>query len=156
MSCLRLGILATGALCAVVGCVTLCAAAQAGVPESPAAAQVRALEYKWADAEKRKDIFALDAFIDNALVFVDYDGNFLSKAAYLTKIRVAQAGVLEIAIESMNVHAFGTTVVVIGIYHEKGMDGGKLYLRRRRFLNTWAFKNGSWVCIAAAAMPLQR
>src|SRR5882724_3133825 len=103
MTRLRFGRSVVGTLLAVMGCVAPRASAQADAAESAAASQVRALEYKWADSEKRKDNVALDALFDNALVFVDYDGSLLSKAAYLTKIR-AQAGVLEVAMDSMTVH----------------------------------------------------
>jgi ketosteroid isomerase-like protein len=153
MARLLFGRLVVGTLLAVAGGAAVRCAAQTN---GPAAAQVRALEYKWADAEARKDNLTLDALFDNALIFVEYDGTLLSKAAYLTKIRMAQPGVVEVATESMTVYTFGTTAVVIGIYHEKGVDEGRAYLRRRRFLDTWAYKNGKWVCIAAAAMPLQR
>src|ERR1700685_1623492 len=121
------GPLVIGTLSAVMGCGAPRAAAQTDGRESAAAAQVRALEYKWADAEGHKDNLTLDALFDNALIFVEYDGTLLSKAEYLTKIRMAQAGVVEIATESMTVYTFGTTVVVIGVYHEKGVDGGKAY-----------------------------
>jgi ketosteroid isomerase-like protein len=144
-------------LALVVACAaSRLTAAQGTDSVSGAASHVRALEYKWAEAQARKDNRALDALFDNALVFVEYDGTLLSKAAYLTKVRMAGPTLQEVATESMSVHTFGNTVIVVGIYHEKGVEDGHAYLHRRRFVDTWEYKMGNWVCIAAAAMPMQR
>jgi hypothetical protein len=33
---------------------------------------------------------------------------------------------------------------------------GKPYQRDGRFIDTWAFKKGAWVCVAAQATPILR
>jgi ketosteroid isomerase-like protein len=119
--------------------------------DSSAAAKFRQLETARFEAQRRGDNVALDAMFDNALVWIDPDGVQLTKFEYLAKLRLARAKVLEIEPESMTVHAFGNTVVVLGIYHEKGVKDGRRYVQRARFINTWAFRNGKWMCIAAAA-----
>ena len=37
--------------------------------------------------------------------------------------------------------------------HVKGVEGGKSYSRRERFVDTWLLKHGSWVCIGTDATP---
>jgi hypothetical protein len=36
----------------------------------------------------------------------------------------------------------------------KGVEGGKAYTRRERFVDTWMLKNGTWVCIGTDATPV--
>ena len=139
------GVCATGLLCA----------GQGGGAENGAASVVRALEHKRAEAEVRKDNSALDAMFDNALVAIEDDGALLSKAEYLARIRLAGSTLLEVAVESMTVRSFGSgTVIVDRTYREKRAQDGKVSLQRRRSIDTWVFKAGHWVCIAAANRPL--
>lgn len=88
---------------------------------------------------------------DNALIWVDPDGVQLTKADYLVNLRLASTNVLETGPASMTVHVLGDAAVVFGIYQVRGVKGGRPYLQRARFINTWALKNGKWVCIAATA-----
>ena len=119
--------------------------------DSGEVAKIRELEYAKFDAQRRKDNATLDAMFDNGLVWVEPDGVQLSKAAYLANVRVASAKVLEIGPASMIVHVLGSTAVVAGIYRERGVKDGRLYVLRARFIDTWALKNGKWVCIAVTA-----
>lgn len=118
---------------------------------SGVADKVRDLEYARFDAQHRKDNLALDAMFDNALVWVEPNGVQLTKADYLANLRKSSINVVEISPESMTIRAHGTTAVVFGIYRERGVRDGQAYVLRARFLDTWAFKNGKWLCIAAAA-----
>ena len=56
--------------------------------------------------------------------------------------------------ESLSVHVFGNTAVATGVFRAKGSDGGKAYVRRERFVDTWVNKNGNWVCVATDATPI--
>jgi ketosteroid isomerase-like protein len=49
----------------------------------------------------------------------------------------------------MEVHSYGSTAVVTGIYYEKGTDKGKPWERRGRFTYTWISANGRWQCLAS-------
>jgi hypothetical protein len=52
--------------------------------------------------------------------------------------------------ESLAVKVFGIAFVV-GIYEERGLHAGHPYRRRCRFIDTWTYKSGNWLRIAAAA-----
>jgi hypothetical protein len=54
----------------------------------------------------------------------------------------------------MTAHIWGTTAIVTGIFRERGVHEGKPYSRRGRFIDTWIFKDGIWVCVAAQATLL--
>jgi hypothetical protein len=118
---------------------------------SPVAEKVRALEYARFQAQEHNDNIALDAVLDNSLVWVETDGTLLTKAELMAKIHRAGANVLEITVESMIVRTFGDTANVVGVYRIAGTKAGKPYQQRCRFMDTWIFKNGMWVCIAAMA-----
>ena len=136
---------------AIVWAIATVVPGQEAGSDSGVAAKIRGLEYARFDAQRHKDNVTLAAMFDNALVWVDPDGVQLTKADYLANLRLASAKRLEIGPESLTVHVFENTAVVIGIYHVRSVKGGRPYLQRIRFINTWAFKNGKWVCIAAVA-----
>jgi hypothetical protein len=54
----------------------------------------------------------------------------------------------------MTVKVFVNAATVIGIYDETGREGGHTFHRRCRFIDTWAWKKGKWVCIAVTATPV--
>jgi ketosteroid isomerase-like protein len=60
----------------------------------------------------------------------------------------------QVAPESMSVRVFGNTAVATGVFRAKGVEGGKSYVRRERFVDTWIFKEGKWVCVATNAVPV--
>ena len=115
------------------------------------AAKLRMLEFARFEAQKRKDNAALDALFDNSLISVDSDGTLLSKAELLAKLHGTDAQELEIIPEKMTVRMVEDTASVLGIYRRSGIRAGKAYLQRCRFIDTWVFKNGKWVCIATIA-----
>jgi hypothetical protein len=49
---------------------------------------------------------------------------------------------------------FGNTAIATGIFRAKGVEGGKSYSRRERFIDTWVEKGGLWVCVATDATPI--
>jgi hypothetical protein len=54
----------------------------------------------------------------------------------------------------MVVHLHGDTAVVTGIYQTTGIEHGKPFKHRERFIDTWRYKNGVWMSIASLTMPL--
>jgi ketosteroid isomerase-like protein len=54
----------------------------------------------------------------------------------------------------MSVRVFGNTAIATGIFRTKGVEGKKSYVRRERFIDTWMYKDGRWICVAANAMPI--
>jgi hypothetical protein len=54
----------------------------------------------------------------------------------------------------MSVRVHGTIAIATGVFRAKGVEGGKHYVRRERFVDTWLLKDGTWVCIATNATPI--
>lgn len=122
-----------------------------GAEESAAATKILALEHAWNQAEAFKDLKALDALFDSALVYVDSDGALLTKAEFLRQVQSAH--VAQVVTQSMMVHMFGNTAIVTGIYQATEIRHGKPTILRGRFVDTWMYRDSTWVCVAAQSTP---
>ena len=142
----------TLALIVLLVCAWTPASCAQGPSDSDVGSKIIALENLWNQAAEAKDLVALDRILDDAFVYVDPDGKLLTKAQVLADIRASQG--IWVVSESMVVHLHGDTAVVTGIYRIRGMERGRLFVRRDRFVDTWRYKNGSWVPIASLATPI--
>jgi hypothetical protein len=52
----------------------------------------------------------------------------------------------QIVNESMTAQIYGMTAIVTGIYREKGVTGGRSYVRRGSIIDTWINQDGTWRC----------
>lgn len=116
-------------------------------------ASIRQLEKEWIVGQSRNDDRVLNLLFDNALLYVEY-GRLVSKAEYLARVKTQPPTLDEIAMEPMRIQKYGNTAVVVGTYVEKQAAGGKLTIKRWRFIDTWIYKKNGWVLIAAGAAPV--
>jgi ketosteroid isomerase-like protein len=122
--------------------------------EEAAKAKVIALEKAWNQAYKMADTKALGTLLDDSLVLIEDDGSLKTKAQFLASVKAPDANEEQVAPESMTVHVHGQTAIAVGVFAAKGSHGGKPYVRRERFVDTWILKNGNWVCVATNATPI--
>jgi len=113
--------------------------------------KILALEHAWNQAEAFKDLKALDAILDNAIVYVDSDGTLMNKSEFLAHVKSAH--LQQVVTQSMAVELFGRTAIVTGTYQAKEFQNGRAVVRRGRFLDAWVAKGSEWVCVAAEATP---
>jgi len=118
-----------------------------------AESKVRALERLWGEAAQFRDLRALESLFDESLIYVHIDGRLMTKAQVLADTAAVSA--VDIVVESSTAHAYGDAVIVVGILRLKGMEGGKPYLRHGRFVDTWRYKDGRWVCVASMTTAMQ-
>jgi ketosteroid isomerase-like protein len=114
--------------------------------DSDVEAKILATEHMWGRAYLSKDPKALGRILDDAFVNVDSDGILQTKAEVLAEVRAST--VVEFLTESMVVHLHGNAAIVTGVFEIKGVERGKHYSQRERFVDTWFYKNGQWVSIA--------
>jgi ketosteroid isomerase-like protein len=136
----------------------LCAASSFAMgQEDPSEAQSRivALEKAWNQAYKLGDRKALDALLDDQIVIVNDDGSMQNKAEFLASIKKSNSQEQQVTPESISVHVYGNAATATGVFRAKGTEGGKSYLRRERFVDTWINQNGKWRCAAASATTIQ-
>ena len=139
----------------VVSVLTAWAPAQT---DADAKSKIVALEQLWNQAYKSGDTKALDSILDDLIVLVNDDGSVQTKAEFLSSVKssASQPGAQQqqVAPESLNVRMFGSVAIATGVMRVKGVEGGKPYTRRERFVDTWVKKGNNWVCIGTDATPI--
>lgn len=138
-------------------CSLICALAVPLVAQDNASVESRiiAMEKAWNQAYKFRDRKALGEILSDSIVLVNDDGSLQSKSTFLSSVDAAKPSDQQQAQpESIAVHVFGDVAIATGIFREKGVENGKAYDRRNRFVDTWVSKNGTWVCVAASATPI--
>jgi hypothetical protein len=139
----------------VLVCATSLPGSAQEAGESDAATAVRALEDERVKAQSRNDNHTLDLIFDNALVYIEY-GEVMTKGNYLSRIKSAKPHLQQIVLEAMTVRSVENTAIVVGTYSKTDVKDGKSSSKRWRFVDTWVNKNGSWMLVAAAAVPLSK
>jgi ketosteroid isomerase-like protein len=113
--------------------------------------RILALETAWNHALEAKDTKALDMLLANSMVSVDIDGSVSNKGDFLASIKAPDYKPSQAITEQSNVQVYGDAAVVVGIFRVKGMEKGKAYVRRERFVDTWVKLNDSWQCVATTS-----
>lgn len=120
--------------------------------------KVVALEQLWNQAYKSADIKALDSILDERIVLVNDDGSTQTKSEFLASVKSSApqptAQQQQVAPESLSVHVYGNVAVATGVMRVKGIENGKPYTRRERFVDTWVQRGSSWVCVGTNATPV--
>jgi ketosteroid isomerase-like protein len=122
--------------------------------ETGVQSKIIALEKAWNQAYKLGDKNAISAILDDAIVIVNDDGTLQSKAEFLAGVKPSQSQEQQVAPESLRVHMAGNVALATGVFRTKGVEKGKAYETRDRFIDTWVNKGGAWVCVSAAATPV--
>ena len=107
---------------------------------------------------KSADLKALDSILDDAILLVNDDGSVQTKSEFLASVKTTAAQPTaqqqQVSPESLNVHVHGNVAIATGVMRVKGVENGKSYTRRERFVDTWLLKGSKWVCIGTNATPV--
>jgi len=119
--------------------------------ERPAAAQVRRLEEKWAEAYKERDLDVLSMLLTEDFVITVEDGSTYSKAGCITHTADAtvHVEVVELSDLRVRVRGGGNIAVVTGAYHERGVSKGKPYEYNGRLTDVWVRVGNNWRVLAS-------
>jgi ketosteroid isomerase-like protein len=113
--------------------------------------RVLGLEKLWNHAIEDKDTKALEQLLASTFVAVEIDGSVSSKSEFLASIKAPEYQPSQAVNEQMNVQVYGNSAVVVGIFRIKGIEKGKPYVHRERFIDTWIKQNQTWQCVASSA-----
>lgn len=116
--------------------------------------KIIALEKAWNQAYKMADIRALNSLLDDHVVLINDDGSTQTKDEWLKSVKATNSQEQQVSPESLSVRVYGNTAIATGVFRAKGSEGGKPYVRRERFVDTWVNKDGNWVCVATNAVPI--
>ena len=89
-------------------------------------------------------------------MLINDDGSVQNKAEFLGSVKANSNDSQEqqVSPESVSGHVYSNTGISTGVFRAKGVEGGKSYVRRERFVDTWIYKNGKRVCVASDATPV--
>ena len=82
---------------------------------------------------------------------MEIDGSVSNKAEFLAGIKAPEYQPSQAVNEQINVQVYGNAAVVVGIFRVKGMEKGKPYVHRERFIDTWIKQSQTWQCVASSA-----
>ena len=118
--------------------------------------RVRALEVLWNQAELKRDSKALEQLLSDRFIYTDIDGSLQHRQEFLDSVKNPTERIISIGNESMSTEAYQDTIILYGVYVEKGTSNGKVYIHRGRFTDTWVKQGQEWQCIASHATLIQR
>jgi ketosteroid isomerase-like protein len=124
--------------------------------ESGITAKVLSLEQLWNQAEVAKDTQSLDHLLADTFLFIDVDGSLLNKAEFLKSVTNRSEHIDSIRSESMLSRVHGDTVIVTGVYQEKGTLNGKAYYHHGRFTDIWVKNGSAWLCASSQSTLIQK
>jgi ketosteroid isomerase-like protein len=116
--------------------------------------KIIALEKLWNQAYKSGDTKALASILDDSIVLINDDGSIQTKKEFLPTVKATNAQEQQVAPEFLKVYVHGDVAVATGVLRVKGVEAGKSYSRRERFVDTWLHKGDNWVCIATNATSI--
>jgi ketosteroid isomerase-like protein len=136
------------ALC-LLGCFAVRDPAQEKpAQEKPEVAGIRALELKWVDAYKRRQIAAVAALLAEDYVITLEDGSTYGKVGFISY----SAGPLRVDVADLadvKIRMHENIAVVTAAYHERGEFSGKSYDYHDRLTDVWMKTAGRWQLIAS-------
>jgi len=137
---------------------TVAVGAFAQAPSDPATtkANLVALERLWNEAQVNRDSAAIASMIGDRFVNTEFNGEVSSRGKFLADFADPKFRPSLMSIQNVEVEIYGSTAVVMGDYHTKGMYAGKPYEHFGRFTDTWVLQDGKWVCVASHSSLVKR
>jgi len=132
---------------AVVGCAF--AQTPKAISYTKETANLVALERMWNQAQVSRDATAVAGMIGDKFINTEYDGEVSNRGKFLSDFADPKFKPSIMNSENLEVATYGTTAIVTGNYHTKGVYGSKPYEHFGRFTDTWVFQDGKWLCVAS-------
>jgi len=134
--------------------ILLVAAAMGGYAQAPAdfaarKASIVALERMWNEVQVDRDAHAIAAMIGDRFVNTEFNGEVSNRSKFLADFAHPEFKPSLMKIDNVDVEVYGTTAIVTGDYHTKGVYNGKPYEHFGRFTDTWVFQDAKWLCVAS-------
>jgi ketosteroid isomerase-like protein len=132
----------------LVLCLLGCFAVRDLAQEKSDVASIRALELKWVDAYKQRQIGAVAALLAEDYVITLEDGTTYGKVGFISyNAGPLRVDIAELADVKIRMHE--NIAVVTASYHERGELGGKPYDYHDRLTDVWMKAAGKWQLIAS-------
>ena len=98
-----------------------------------------------------KDSNTLNTFLADEFVLLTTDGTTRSKQDLWAYLQTVDS--LRYSMQEMLVRGHGNTAIVTGLFQMWGVQRGKPFMRKGRFVDTWLNREGRWVLLASVSTP---
>lgn len=123
---------------------------------SPDVTRILALESKWTDAYRQRNINILTSLLADDFIITVEDGRVFGKIGYMSHTADSSVQVSMAEESDLRVNLHGNVAVVTGAYHETGTAKGKRYEYHDRLTDVWMKIEGQWQLIASQySVPTQ-
>ncbi|HEY1800649.1 MAG TPA: nuclear transport factor 2 family protein [Terriglobales bacterium] len=122
--------------------------------QSPSANQEEkliALEKMWDQAQLLHDAGALERLVSPDFVNTEWDGTVSDRTKYLSDIRDPLYKPATMSIRDVSIKLYGSTAIVVGVYHAEGRYRDRPFDHVGRFTDTWILIGDRWQCVASHA-----
>ena len=130
-----------------------CLAAGLAIPlmaqEKSDEANIRAMELRWTESYKQRQVQMLSSLLAEDFVITVEDGNTYSKMGYISHSAEPSVHVEVAEMSDLKVRMHGNTAVVTGAYHERGESNGKRYEYHDRLTDVWMKVGSRWQVVAS-------
>lgn len=121
------------------------------------AAAVKEMENKWLTALQGHDSDVVDSLVADNYIGVTATGRSVNKAALLAELKKDKNSYESTKNTSMEVRAHGDAAVVVGTTRQTGTDAtGKAFTYYYRWTDTWALRDGQWLCVASQSIQVPK
>jgi len=118
--------------------------------------EIKSLEHERNVAILNGDAAALERMTADDYTFITLRGELRTKSEIVKGFQSGSFKYESRQISDLNIRVYGNTAVVTGRSNQKGMENGKPYVRRGRFVDIWACKDGSSLCVATQPTAILR
>jgi ketosteroid isomerase-like protein len=128
--------------------LVVCVVPRDSAQERPEVAGIHALEAKWVDAYKKRQITTVAGMLAEDYVITLENGTVYGKTGFVSY----NAGPLRVdvaEVQDLRIRIHENVAVVTGAYHEQGVQGGKSYDYHDRLTDVWMKIGGRWQLIAS-------
>jgi ketosteroid isomerase-like protein len=130
-------------------CFLCCLPTLLTAQNSPDGDKVLALEKKWTESYKHRDVSILSSLLADDFIITIEDGSTYGKVGYISHSADSSVHVEVAELSELKVRMHGDTAIVTGAYHETGESKGKHYEYRDRLTDVWMKRDGKWRVIAS-------
>jgi ketosteroid isomerase-like protein len=112
------------------------------------------MERDWAQADIKKDTAAIDKFVADDWVGIDFEGKSITKAEAIADMKAGEFTTQSYEFGSMKVRVFGNTAVVTGTDTEKSTYKGKDSSGKYVWTDVWVMRDGRWQAVASQSVKV--
>ena len=112
------------------------------------------MERDWGQAAAKNDTAAVDKFVADDWVGIDFEGKSITKAEGMADMKSGASTTQSYEIGPMKVRELGNTAVVTGSDTEKSTYKGKDSSGKYVWTDVWVMRDGRWQAVASQSVKV--